>query len=103
MTSSRAKGRFPLSQDWERVRVRVGWPELTGSSFQRVTLTPTLSRNRERELPVSYRIKVFSEQRAQGTQSNLSRKKKQRKMSFRIILFKFLISVRSVISAVRGR
>jgi hypothetical protein len=35
---------FPLSQDWERGRVRVGGVELHGASFLVITLTPPLSR-----------------------------------------------------------
>jgi hypothetical protein len=36
---------FPLSQDWERGRVRVGGVELHGGpSFLVITLTPPLSR-----------------------------------------------------------
>jgi hypothetical protein len=36
---------FPLSQDWERGRVRVGGGELHGGpSFPVITLTPPLSR-----------------------------------------------------------
>jgi len=38
------KGPFPLSQDWERDRVRVGGAELQVSSFEVATLTPPLSR-----------------------------------------------------------
>jgi hypothetical protein len=44
MKSAQAPSRFPLSQDWERDWVRVGWAELPGFSSRVVTLTPPLSR-----------------------------------------------------------
>ena len=43
------QGLFPLSQDWERGRVRVGGVELMGSSFLVITLTPPSPVSRERE------------------------------------------------------
>jgi len=63
------KGVFPLSQDWERDRVRVGEAERHGPSSQVITLTPPLSRKPGEGVPSSRTYKgLFGAERTETTE-----------------------------------
>ena len=60
------EGVFPLSQDWERDRVRVGEAERHGPSSQVITLTPPLSRKPGEGVPSSRTYKgLFGAERTE--------------------------------------